>query len=195
MALLGNREWFLAKARLTKKIRTLLDELHDALEQELTGLSLLVPEGFSPTNCQFVKGEHLEDCAYQYLDFPKHFAGGETFTFRALVWWGHHIVFAWLIGGHGLLRYKQNLINRYHDVCDRGLCLSLAPTLWEWKQGEGYTLPLTRDQRPQVAAALAERRVFKLARFVPFDAPLVRQGQVVTLGLEAFRSVLPVLTP
>ena len=117
---------------------------------------------------QFVKGEHLEHCPYQYLDYPKHFVGTTTFTFRSLFWWGHHMVCALLLEGPYLKRYKRKLFDRFHSVAGQGLEISLAPSFWEWKRGEGYTLPITHDRKAQMGAVMAERSSLKIARLFPW---------------------------
>ena len=193
IALVANNNFFRAKAAVTPKVRALLQAVHAGLKQELAGVSLIAPPGFDPDKSQYVKGEHLEDFPYQYLDFPKHFEGDNKFTFRTLFWWGHHVVFALILEGDGLRSYKQNLINRYGQIAGRDLYLCLSPTPWEWKQGQGYTLPLTRDRKSEVAAVLSNRPFFKLARFVPMDDPIVHQGRLVQAGQEAFRALLPVI--
>lgn len=93
------------------------------------------------------------------------------------------------------MRYKRNLINRYHDVAGRHLCLCLGSSLWEWKRGEGYTLPLTHDRKSEVAAVLSDRPFFKVARFVRTDDSAVSEGRIVEIGRETFRAVLPIITP
>ena len=192
--LIGDEQFFLQKAQIMKKIRALLDGLYTELRADVTGAHLLAPPSFDLTKCQFVKGEHLEDYPYQYLDFPKHFEGDEKFTFRSLFWWGHHFVFAMIMEGAALLQYKQNLINRYHEVAGRDLHLSLSHSPWEWKQGEGYTVPVTHDRKSEVAAVLAGRRFFKLSRFVRHDDPLVIGGRLIEVGRDTFRAILPVIT-
>ena len=193
IALVADDTFFRAKAAIAPKVRAMLGAVHGALKQELAGLSLISPPGFDPDKCQYVKGEHLEDYPYQYLDFPKHFEDDNKFTFRTLFWWGHHVVFALIVEGTGLRSYKQNLLNRYGQVADRDLHLCLSPTPWEWKRGQGYTLPLTRDRKPEIAAVLSNRPFFKLARFVPLDDPIVRQGRVAQAAQETFRALLPVI--
>ncbi|MER3423352.1 MAG: hypothetical protein C4293_09125 [Nitrospiraceae bacterium] len=195
ITLIADEKFFLVKARIMKKVRGLLDDLHVGLGKDLEGVELLAPVGFNRKKFQFVKGEHLEDFPYQYLDFPKHFEGDEKFTFRSLFWWGHHFVFALILEGEGLLRYKRNLINRYHRVAGRQLALSLAPSPWEWKHGEGYTIPLSHDRKSEVSAVLSGRSFFKLARFVPHHDPLIKEGRLVEAGREALRAMLPVITP
>ena len=72
--------------------------------------------------------------------------------------------------------------------------LSLAPTLWEWKRGEGYTLPITHDRKAQIASVLAERRFLKIVRFVPMTDPRLQAGLLPDLSREALRSMLPIVT-
>jgi len=192
--LISDEQFFLQKARIMKKVRALLDGLHAGLQADVAGIPLLTPPSFNLKKCQFVKGEHLEDYPYQYLDFPKHFEGEEKFTFRSLFWWGHHFVFAMIVEGPAVLQYKQNFMNRYHLVAGKNLHLSLSPSPWEWKEGAGYTLPVTHDHKSEVAAVLAGRRFFKLSRFVRHDDPLVIGGRLIEAGREAFQSILPVIT-
>ncbi len=195
ISLIADEKFFPAKARIMSKMRGILDDIHAGLKTDLAGVGLLAPADFDAAKFQFVKGEHLEEFPYQYLDFPKHFSGAEKLTFRSLFWWGHHVVFALILEGAPVRRYKQNLINRYHEVAGRGLCLCLAPTLWEWRQGEGYTLPLTHDRKPEVAAVLSNRPFFKLARFVRLDEPEVVEGRLPQVARETLRALLPVITP
>ena len=194
-ALLADAQFFRKKAAITTKIRAMLEATHGALQHELAGLSLVVPPDFDPQIHQLVKGEHLEDFPYQYLDCPKHFSGANTFTFRTLVWWGHHVAYALLLEGLEIGRYKRQLLGRFHQLAGRDLELSLAPSLWEWKCGEGYTLPITHDRKAQIAAVLAERSFLKVVRCVSFGDPRIREGQVAQLACETFRSLHPLITP
>ena len=82
LTLLRDEHFFRAKARIMTKMKAVLEGVYDGLQRELAGVALLAPEGFSPASHQFVKGEHLEDFPYQYLDYFKHFQGEEKFTFR-----------------------------------------------------------------------------------------------------------------
>jgi hypothetical protein len=194
-ALMGNAEFFRAKAVIMRKVRELLGRVHEKLRQEMADMTLLTPPDFDPTNCQFVKGEHLEQCPYQYLDYPKHFAGGHTFTFRSLFWWGHHVAFALLLEGPQLKQYKRNLIDRFHLIAGCDLELSLAPDFWEWKRGEGYTLPLSHDRKARIGAVIAERSFVKVLRFVPIMDVEPLQDGLPDIGRDTFRSLLPLVTP
>jgi hypothetical protein len=192
--LLTDAQFFRKKAAVTSKVRILLEQTRGALQQELKDLSLVTPPHFDPHVHQLVKGEHLEDFPYQYLDYPKHFADANAFTFRTLVWWGHHVVCALLLDGVGIQQYKKQLLGRFHQLAGRGLELSLAPSLWEWKRGEGYTLPITHDRKAQIAAVLAERSFMKVVHCLPFGDSRVQNGQLAHVACDAFRAMLPIVT-
>lgn len=193
MALLTDDGLFRRKAVITTKLRGMLEATHLALSNELAGMSLVTPPGFDLKTHQFVKGEHLEDFPYQYLDYPKHFDGANKCTFRTLFWWGHHVACAFLLEGEGIKQYKRHIVDRFHQLAGRGLELSLAPTLWEWKCGEGYTLPISHDRKAQIAAVLAERSIVKIIRCLPLTDPRVQAGQLPDISRETFRAGLPVL--
>jgi hypothetical protein len=193
-ALMADQHFFLAKAQIMAKVRRLLAATHVALKEEVASTVLVTPPDFNPANCQFVKGEALEFFPYQYLDFPKHFHDSNAFVFRTLFWWGHHVVCALMLEGEGIKQHKARIVDRFHQLAGQGLELSLAPTLWEWKRGEGYTLPITHDRKAQIAAVLAERSFVKIVRFLPFTDPRIQSGQIPEFSCESFRSILPIVT-
>ena len=193
--LLADDQFFRQKTVIMAKVRGMLAETHSALKNELAGKLLATPPGFDLHAHQLVKGEHLEDFPYQYLDYPKHFDRVNTWTFRTLFWWGHHLCCALLLEGVGIKQYKRHIVDRFHRLAGMGLELSLAPTLWEWKRGEGYTLPITHDRKAQIAAVLAERSFIKILRCVPLTDPRIGAGEMPRLTCETVRSLLPVVVP
>lgn len=193
-ALVADGQFFHKKARISEKIRAMLQATHMVLKEELGRTELLTPPDFDLSRYQLVKGEHLESFPYQYLDSPKHFHGEEKCTFRTLFWWGHHVVFAWILEGRLVKQYKKHMVDRFHTVAGQGLELSMAPTLWEWKRGEGYTLPVTHDRKAKIAAVLAERTHMKIGRYIPLDDPSIRRGELAALGREAFLAMKPIVS-
>jgi hypothetical protein len=193
-ALMADQRFFLAKAQIMAKVRRLLTATHVALKEEVASAALVTPPDFDPTNHHFVKGESLELFPYQYLDFPKHFQDSNTCTFRTLFWWGHHLVCALLLEGEGVKQSKRRIVDRFHQLAGQGLELSLAPTLWEWKRGEGYTLPITHDRKAQIAAVLAERSFVKIVRFLSCNDPKIQSGQIPEFSRETFQAILPIVT-
>jgi hypothetical protein len=192
--LLTDAQFFRKKTKITEKIRGQLETTRDALKLELSQSTLLTPPEFDAACLQFVKGEHLEEFPYQYLDYPKQFHGTEKCTYRTLFWWGHHVACAWILEGSLVKQYKKHLVDRFHSIAGQGLDLSTAPTLWEWKRGEGYTLPITHDRKAQVAAVVSERSFLKIIRFVALDDPRVQAGGLAEVSREAFRVMRPIMT-
>ncbi|HXX76285.1 MAG TPA: hypothetical protein VEI50_14245 [Nitrospiraceae bacterium] len=193
-ALMADDQFFRKKEQIMIKVRRQLEDTQKLLQEDLKGASLVTPPGFVPTKTQLVKGEHLESFPFQYLDCPKHFEGTDKFTFRTLFWWGHHLACALLLEGTKIKQYKKHIVDRFHRLAGQELELSLAPSLWEWKRGEGYTLPMTHDRKARIAAVLAERSFLKVVRFVPLSNVRIQSGQLPNLSRETFRAVLPIIT-
>ena len=193
--LIADEKFFKAKARIMAKVRAQLDRLYMGLKEEPAIASLLTPKQFDPAAHQFVKGEHLDDFPYQYLDYPKYFSGDVKFTYRSLFWWGHHFVFALILEGGELNRYKKNLVNRYEAVADKGLSLCLGGSPWEWNRGEGYTMDLSWERKVDLVALLSNRSFVKVAHFVPCDDPAVGSGRIHEIGRGTLRDLLPIITP
>jgi hypothetical protein len=121
---LGNQDFFRQKAVISAKIKRTLELLHHRLKPEVVKHTLLAPDGFDPEAVQLVKGEHLEECPYQYLDFPRYYTRQDKLAFRSLFWWGHHLVFALIVEGPLVKNYRMNLFNRFSEVANHQLSLS-----------------------------------------------------------------------
>lgn len=191
----NNHDFFLKKSAISAKLKQTLEQLLLALQSEMSSHSLLAPGGFDFESYQFVKGEHLEDCPYQYLDFPRHFTRQEKLSFRSLCWWGHHIVFALIVEGPLVKQYRTNLFNRFSQIADQELSLSLGSSLWEWKTGTGFTLDITHNHRSEIAAVLDRRTFFKISRFFSIHDLNADSTQIINAGVTSFQRILPIITP
>jgi hypothetical protein len=187
LALMRDTRFFPAKAIITDKIKQTLHHLHGALREEIAATRFLAPEGVDFETGQFVKGEHLLDFPYQYLDLPKFFTNAEKFAFRSLFWWGHHFIFAWILEGRHLPRYKENILNAYDRLVDRGLYLLMTETLWEWRKDPLYLLEIRMDNKEAVTSALASRPFLKIHRFIDLNDSRFEKGEMTKEGREAFR--------
>lgn len=194
-SLIQETHFFQTKVIISRKIKQLLEQLQAALKEELSASSLLAPEGVDTTTGQLVKGEHLRDFPYQYLDLPKYFSQNEKFTFRSLFWWGHHFVFALILEGPHLDRYKRNLLDAYDKLADQDLHILMAPTLWEWEKRPELLLEIRKDNRETVEAALATRPFLKIHRFIEFDDLLFEKGQMPEIGRRTFRLMKVIISP
>ena len=183
---------FAWKERLTLRIKTALEALHDALSVRLTADRMLAPEEMDWTRWQVVRGERFEERPYAYLDFPQYFSRETKFAYRSMFWWGEGLFFAMILEGNLLEQYRANLEKSYAAVADRELALSLAETPWEWRLAGPGVLPIRADTRDSVISAARSRTVLKLQRAVSLDR-LIEPDMIVREGLKTFDSVLPVI--
>jgi len=192
-ALIQDSRFFETKARVSQKVKTLLKQIHIALKKEIPRDDLLVPEGFNPANFQFVKGEHLLECPYRYLDFPKHFKNKDMLTFRTLFWWGHFFVFALILEGRHLDQYKRSFLSCYTSLADRGFFILMTDRPWEWRLESKYLLEIRTENQRDVARALESRPFLKIHRYLSFEQAAVLEGKVAEEALKTFRMLRPLL--
>jgi len=178
---------------VSQKVKTLLQQIHLELKKEIPTRGLLVPQGFDSENFQFVKGEHLLNFPYRYLDFPKYFKNKEMLTFRTLFWWGHFFVFALMLEGTSLEQYKRNLLTHYDSFSDHGFFILMTETPWEWRLESKYLLEIRTDNQKEVTSALASRTFLKIHRYLKFEESVVREGRVVGEALKTFHLLQPLL--
>jgi len=177
---------FTWKEQITRKIKRILEALHEELAARLDPSALLAPEGMDFTRWQVVRGERYHDQPYAYLDFPQFFRRDTKFTYRSMFWWGTGFIFAMILEGDALDRYRENLLHSYPRLADRGLALSLADSPWEWALAGPGVLPLRNDNRAAVADALAGRTFIKLQSGLEFDRLAREDGAIIRRAVEIF---------
>lgn len=187
LLVIQDTRFFHIKAALTPKIQEILHQLHDLYQKELPRAELLMPNGVNIQSGQFVKGEHLLDFPYLYLDFPKFFTQQEKFSFRTLFWWGHYWVFAWILEGRYLEHYKKNIIDRYESLSDQGLFLQMADTPWEWRKENNFVLEIRKDNQKKVADSLKTRPFLKIHRYMDFERAGKDKGNIIREAVDIFR--------
>lgn len=142
---------------------------------------------------QYVKGEHLLNCPYLYLDYPKFFSKEEKFTFRNLFWWGHSFISAWILEGRLLDAYKENLLKHYAILADQGLFILMADTLWEWRNKSELHLEIRKDNFKAVCDALETRAFLKIHRHIALDGPILKEGNLLSEAEASYRKMRPIV--
>lgn len=184
---------FAWKERLTQRIKSAFEALHDALAVRITPEVLIAPEGMDWKRWQIVRGERFGDRPYAYLDFPQYFSRETKFTYRSMFWWGEGLFFAIILEGSLLERYRANLEASYAAVADRELALSLSETPWEWHMTGPSVLPIRTETGDAVIAAMRTRTQLKVQRAVSLER-LGQPDAIVREGLKAFEDLMPVVT-
>ena len=179
---------------ITQKVKALLHQLHADLKNELQTDTLLLPDGFNAKSHQFVKGEHLLNFPYLYLDFPKFYTKETMFSFRTLFWWGHYFITAWILSGEHLDQYKNNLLEHYAALAGTGLYLLISDTPWEWRKQVPHVLEIRHDNREEVAAALKTRSFLKIHSYMAFDQCVFSEEGLCEEIIHIFRHTLPIVS-
>jgi hypothetical protein len=179
----------LAKTRATAKIRGHLEALRWALFPRIQAghAAWDAPAGFDPDAAQIARGQNLEGTPYQYLDFPRHFAAGEFFTFRTLVWWGRSVSYCWILQGGALSNHRARLKAGLDDLVRAGIGVWFGGDPWDW----GAHVALTAVP-PDALDALG---FLKVGREVPLgDGKALTRAGLVDTGTAVFGALEPVVT-
>lgn len=181
------------KETVIQKVKATFLKVKEAITHDLSPAGYLAPEGTDFTQGQLAHGDRFHGLPWVYLDFPKHFSKEAIFAFRSFFWWGEGFIFAFILGGPHLDQYKANLVHGYDRLADLGLRLSLAEDPWEWRQDHGYTLELTRADRPAVEATLPGRPFLKLQSVLGLEGPTLSQEAIVQAACRTFEKCSPVV--
>jgi len=187
-AVVADGDLLRAKTRATTKLRGHLEALRASLLPTVRDghRAWRTPPGFDPECSQIARGENLDGTPYQYLDLPKHFTGGDYFTFRTLVWWGRAVCFCWILKGDGLPGCRARLKAHAEGLVNAGVGVWFGGDPWDW----GGHVALTAVP-PDALDALG---FLKVGMRLPLDVPglLTRDG-LVAAGRTAFDALEPVV--
>lgn len=178
----------LAKTRATAKLKGHLEALKGALVPRIQAGhgAWDAPAGFDPAASQVGRGENLEGTPYQYLDCPRHFAGGEYFTFRTLVWWGRSVSWCWILQGGALPAHRARLKARRDDLARAGIGVWFGGDPWDW----GAHVALA-SVPPDALDALG---FLKVGRSVPLgDGKALTRAGLVGAGTAVFGALEPLV--
>ena len=92
-------DFLLTKAAVSEKVRSLLNQTHDALRQYVAAEHLSFPEGVQARAGKMARGENYHHLPYQILDYPRKFTREDVFALRTMFWWGHFFSVTFQLGG------------------------------------------------------------------------------------------------
>lgn len=192
IAVVTDRERLLAKTAATVKLKGHLEALHGELflQVQAQHAGWRVPAGFDPAASQIARGESLEGTPYQYMDFPRFFTKDVFFTFRAMLWWGRGVCFAWILKGDDTAAFRRALYDGPsvsgvgRITPEPGIWFGGDP--WDW---EGF-VPLS-SVPPE---ALESMDFLKVGRMLPLTPERLTRDGFVAAGMETFNAIVPILS-
>lgn len=191
--LLSDAEPFRARARVLARVERIFGSLREHLRQQVADGNYLAPLGLDRCQGKIGRGEYLDDLPYVYLDLPRYFDATGAFTFRSLFWWGHGVSFSLILGGPHLPAYRDRVIQHVDvlQALDVNVALGIDP--WDWRHGEGHTLPIRRGSETELSSALRARSFLKCSRFLSFDDEDFRANRIDEAALLTFRALEPIV--
>lgn len=193
MRMICDTDFFPAKAEIIQKFHEEFMKLRDQLRMECQKAPLSVaPSGTDYESGQLVKGERFHDFPYVYLDFPKFFSRDEMFTFRSFFWWGHSLIFCWLLSGPRLDEYPKRLLACRESLSHESIFLSTADTPWEWGLEKPHAMFLDQIGKDRLKEILKDRSFLKLGCSISLKS-LETPDAILHEGLRVFHLLKPIV--
>lgn len=141
--ILSEKEFFLAKARVSEKIHAILMEVGEYLNSHFYD-HLLIGKILKNTSYKISRGENLKGMPYFVLDVPTLKSNHSYFSFRIIVWWGNYITINLLLSGEHLLHFKDTINSNLKEKNFSELLISIADDAWSHPIDEKDYLPATK---------------------------------------------------
>ncbi len=180
---------FRYKPGIMKKAEELLTELKEVLVEEMERSNLIVPPETDVTQGQIARGENYKGFPFISLDMPQRFSKTEMFTFRTVFWWGHCLVFSFILKGGFVPSYCENIITRKDQSSFKGIYLAIGPNPFEWElNDENYRL-VAELSDANIRSTIQGRKFMKLASFISLSDPAFKLLDWKTEGLVSFQTI------
>ena len=181
-------ELFRLKASIMKKAEGWLIEFKDNLIKEISETGLILPPGTDISKGQIVRGENLKGFPYISLDMPQKFSKEEMFTNRTIFWWGHYLIFSFILKGKNLPFWSSNIVKRKSKAKNIYFSLSAAP--WEWELNEQSYCLIPNSTNEEIESAFLKNQHIKLARFYPISCQEFQSLDWNYEGIKTFRDMV-----
>ena len=169
LAYIQNTDFLLTKASVSQKVRTLLNQTHDKLQQYITSEQLVFPEGVQARAGKIARGENYRKLPYSILDYPRKFTRGDVFALRTMFWWGHFFSVTFQLGGASWQRYQSAVIRHAGELprLSASLCTSDDP--WQHHRDRPYYQPVDEMEPDYLRQQLKQQPFLKIAIFLPLS--------------------------
>ncbi|MEC9019261.1 MAG: hypothetical protein VYE03_03805 [Nitrospinota bacterium] len=193
LRLVNHVEVFQTKPTILKKVEQRLITLQKALEQEITRISLDLPDGLDLVKNQIARGENHKGFPYLSLDYPQNFSKIEMFTMRTLFWWGHYLGFSLILKGKKLSIYLEKLIENRHKEPYNNIYVSLAPDPWEWEIIDENFLLASHLKTENLQKIIQPLGYLKLIRVFPIKNQNFMALDWSKEGVQFWKDLVPLL--
>jgi len=193
LRLVNHVEVFQTKPTILKKVEQRLITLQKALEQEITPISLDLPDGLDLVKNQIARGENHNGFPYISLDYPQNFSKTEMFTMRTLFWWGHYLGFSLILKGKKLSIYLERLLENHHKEPYQNIYVSIAPDPWEWEIIDENFLLASHLEPEALQKIIRPLGYLKIIRVFPVKNQNFKTLDWSNAGVQFWKDLLPLI--
>jgi len=167
LQILKDNHFLKVKNELSAKIITHLSEIERALHSDLENSTFSFPQGTFVKAGKISKGEQYQGLPYFILDYPRLFKQNEVFSFRTMLWWGHHFSCTLHLSGALLQNNKEKICVHLLEMSDIYFCINDTP--WEYHYQENNYLKINQLNKEQLLEQIDKNGFIKLSNYISVD--------------------------
>lgn len=160
ISLFHNADLLLHKRSALEKVAGILSQSGKSLQAFIRDSYPLVHSSAGLLSPKVSRGENYRGLPYIVLDYPRHFAGDDTFSFRTVFLWGKYVVVSLHIGANWFQDLNASPFEAYFATDDE-------PWNHYLEEGFDFFAPQNFDV---VKAHLIQAGFIRVARKIDFQA-------------------------
>ena len=142
-ALVSNPDIILTKNAIIDKVYQLLGMVAEQYTRHTTELPDKLKGDWLQVAAKISRGEQYLGLPWVMLDYPRHFAAGDTKAIRSFFWWGHGFSIHLILQG----KYREQWIKKADDWLRKGAdnwYIDLATDPWQHHFREETCMPIRK---------------------------------------------------
>ena len=164
-ALVSNPDIILTKNAVIDKVYHLLGMAAEQYSRKTAELPEKLKGDWLQVAAKISRGEQYLGLPWVMLDYPRHFAAGDTKAIRSFFWWGHGFSLHLILQG----KYREQWIKNADDWLQKGAdnwYIDLATDPWQHHFREETCMPI----RKVSAQAVISHSFVKYSCWFPMEA-------------------------
>jgi hypothetical protein len=164
-ALVSNPDIILTKNAIIDKVYQLLGKVAEQYTHQTSALPAKLTGDWLQVAAKISRGEQYLGLPWVMLDYPRHFAAGDTKAIRSFFWWGHGFSIHLILQG----KYREQWIKNADDWLQQGAdnwYIDLATDPWQHHFRKETCIPI----RKVSAQAVTSHPFIKYSCWFPMQA-------------------------
>lgn len=167
LEILKDNRFLMVKNELSQKVIAYLSDIERALHQEINKSIFVFQQGTFIKAGKISKGEQYQGLPYFILDYPRLFTQKEVFSFRTMLWWGHHFSCTLHLSGPLLENNKEKICVAILERNDLFFCVNSSP--WEYHYQKNNYLNINELTKEDLLHQINKNGFIKLSNYIPVD--------------------------